>query len=574
MKRLFTEAGVLTWLLAGAVLCAVIVSVSTVALADVFGRALSLVVAGAGLTALHEVVMVGIAAGVASVGCTFLGKLLAGQFSERLQRRLRDQAVKRLAHATAAAMHGEHSGDVQSRFSSDMVVLDQLVRTDVLQLISQGLTTLLAAAYMLSRNWLLTLVAVAPTPILLVVSSYLTKPLGPLTTTAQEALAQASIITQEAISGAEVVRAMNIREALSVRHEHALSSWQERSVAAAHQVAKLYSTGVALSIMPFIAVFSVGGYLALAHRIELGLLFSFVQLVNYLSFPLQEMPRLFGRVRQGTAAAQRVLELLDIPMERATGIHGPGTADDLIRFENVTFCYPGTTEPALKNVSLTVMRGKTVALVGGSGSGKSTVLRLVTGDYAPDAGVVRINELSVQEWNLAALRATIAVVDQETFLFDDTVAENVLIGRLDATPSQINQALDMAAADFVTEMASRQDTLVGDTGDRLSGGQRQRIALARALVKDVPLIILDEATSALDNELERRVYQQLIEHTPERTVLAVAHRLTTIQDADMIYVFDHGQIVEEGTHAGLLAAGGRYALLWKLQQTQESDHHE
>ena len=544
---------------------------ATVALADVFGRALSLVVAGAGVTALRQVIIVAIVAGAASVGCTFLGKLLAGHFSERLQRRLRDRAVERLTHATAAAMHGEHSGDVQSRFSSDIVLLEQLVRTDVLQFISQSLTALLAAAYMLSRNWLLTIVAVAPTPILLLVASYLTKPLGPLMTSAQEALGQASVATQEAVSGAEVIRAMNIGATITVRHEHSLTTWQERSISAAHQVAKLYSTGVTLSIMPFIAVFAVGGYLALAHRIELGLLFSFVQLVNYLSSPVQEIPRLLGRIRQGVAAAHRVLELLDVPVERTGGVHGPDTADEVICFENVSFAYPGATEPSLKDISLTVRRGQKVALVGGSGSGKSTVLRLVTGDYSPDAGAVLVNGLSVQDWDLAALRSGIAVVDQEAFLFGDSVSDNVRAGRLGATQAQVDEALDVAAADFAGELTQREDTLVGESGGRLSGGQRQRIAVARALVKNAPLIILDEATSALDNELERRVYAQLLEHYPDKTVVAVAHRLTTIQDADMIYVFDHGHIVEEGTHHSLLAAEGRHALLWNLQQTQENN---
>jgi len=217
------------------------------------------------------------------------------------------------------------------------------------------------------------------------------------------------------------------------------------------------------------------------------------------------------------------------------------------------------------------MRGQKVALVGASGSGKSTVLRLITGDYDPDAGTVRVDGLPVRDWDLAALRSTVAVVDQEAFLFDDSVGSNVRVGRLGADQAQVDQALAVAAADFVDDLPQGEDTPVGDMGSRLSGGQRQRLALARALIKEAPLIVLDEATSALDNELERRVYTQLLEQYPDRTVIAVAHRLTTIQDADMIYVFDHGHIVEEGTHDSLLATDGHYALLWNLQQGQEDN---
>jgi len=234
---------------------------------------------------------------------------------------------------------------------------------------------------MLMHSWFLTVVSIAGTPVLLLVASALTKPLGPLSTASQAALGQASVTTQEAIAGAEVVRALNMTGVLSRRLEHSLDRWLDRSIAAARQIAKLYSAGTALSLTPFVVVFSVGGYMVLTGQLEFGLLIAFVQLINYLSFPVQEMPRLLGQIKTEIAAAERVMDLLDLPVERLGGRAGTMDSNPLIEVSRVVFTYPGTQEPQLQGISLQVRRGQKVAFVGTSGSGKSTVLRLIAGDY-------------------------------------------------------------------------------------------------------------------------------------------------------------------------------------------------
>ncbi len=560
------------WLFVAAALCAITVSVTTVAFADILGRALSSIMRGTPFETTWLIVRLGILTGIVAVSAVFARKLLSSQFSERLQARLRQRIAVRLTHATAAAMHSRHSGEIVSRMSSDMVLMEQFLKNDALQLVVQTLTAVLAATYMLTHNWFLTLVSIAGTPVLLFVASALTKPLGPLSTASQAALGQASVTAQEAMAGAEVVRALNMTGVLSQRLERSLDQWLTHSIATGRQVAKLYSAGTALSLTPFVVVFSVGGYMALTGRLEFGLLIAFVQLINYLSFPVQEMPRLLGQMKTEAAAAERVLDLLNLPVERLGGDLGTVDTDCLIELANVTFTYPGTQNAQLQDVSLQVRRGQKVAFVGGSGSGKSTVLRLIAGDYEPDTGDVIVGGMSTRSWSLNALRRTMSIVDQDTFLFDDSIISNVQAGRLDAHPQEIQEALDTAESGFVQDLPNGIDMPVGEAGGRISGGQRQRIALARAFVRNAPILILDEATSALDNNLERKVYANMLDGYPDKTILAVAHRLTTIRDSDVIVVFDAGRVVEHGTHEELLAAAGQYATLWNLQQSQESSH--
>jgi ABC-type multidrug transport system fused ATPase/permease subunit len=572
MRRLFREAGSLAWLFVAAALFAVAGSVAAIAGADVLGRALSLIVAQGGSAQLLPVMVSAIVIGSSIVVTTFLGQLCAGTFSERLQRRLRDRIAVRLTHATATAIQREHSGDIMSRMSSDMALTQQLVRTDLLSFASGLLSAVLAAAYMLSRNWFLTLVSVAVTPVLLVVASALSQPLGGLKKASQEALGRANVVARESVSGAQVVRALTMNDSMMSHYGSHMATWLERSLVAVRQVSKLYSIGTALSLAPFVAVFAVGGYMVLAGTIGFGLLFTFVELVNYLSFPIQDMPRLLGSIRSNTAAANRVTELLDTPLERLGGVVGSMETHPLIELCDVTFSYPGEPGLALDHVTLSVARGQKVALVGASGSGKSTVLRLLVGDYQPDTGEARVGGLRTSEWSLAELRRNVALVDQEAFLFDDSVAVNVEAGSPGATIQQVTDALHAASAEFADNLPHGLDTTVGEAGGRISGGQRQRIALARAFIKDAPVIVFDEATSALDNELERQVYADMVRRRPDQTVIAVAHRLTTIRDADVIYVFDEGRIVEHGTHGSLLEAGGKYAVLWKLQQSKGADN--
>src|SRR5262245_3879940 len=287
--------------------------------------------------------------------------------------------------------------------------------------------------------------------------------------------------------------------------------------------------------------------------------------------PLKRLTGVNATLQQGLAAAETVFEMIDEPGEPDTGTVEIGRARGDIEFRNVTFAYPGTGRPALEAITVKVAAGETVALVGSSGSGKTTLANLLPRFYAPAAGKILVDGSDIADLKLASLRANIALVSQEVVLFNDTVAANIRYGRLGNAPeADIIAAAEAAhALQFIREMPEGLQTIIGEDGVRLSGGQRQRLAIARAFLKNAPILILDEATSALDSESERHVQEALDTLMRGRTTLVIAHRLSTIESADRIVVLDRGQVAEVGRHADLLARDGIYAKLYRMQYSRE-----
>jgi len=282
--------------------------------------------------------------------------------------------------------------------------------------------------------------------------------------------------------------------------------------------------------------------------------------------PLKALAEVNGPMQRGIAAAESVFELIDAPVEQDPGTRTLGRAQGHVRFEHVKFRYPNALSPALDDVSLDVKPGQTVALVGMSGGGKSTFVNLVTRFYEPESGRILLDGIPYQDIKMASLRAQLALVSQNVVLFDDTLRANIAYGALQVDEARLHAAIRAAhLADVVERLPEGVDTMIGENGMRLSGGQRQRVAIARAIYKDAPILILDEATSALDNESERAVQAALDTLMAGRTTFVIAHRLSTIEGADLIVVMEHGRIVEQGTHDQLLAQGGMYANLYRLQ---------
>jgi subfamily B ATP-binding cassette protein MsbA len=369
-------------------------------------------------------------------------------------------------------------------------------------------------------------------------------------------------VVEEAARGHQVIRVFageRYENARFHQRSEALRGFSQRmtvAFAATTPITQI-ATAVALSVVVV---------LALKAQMTAGEFTNFVTLMLMLLTPLKALAEVNGPIQRGIAAAETVFEMIDAPVEHDSGTRVLGRAEGHLRLEHVSFRYPGAHNLALSNVSLDIAPGQTIALVGVSGGGKSTFVNLVTRFYEPEAGRILLDGVPYPEIALASLRAQLAMVSQNVVLFDDTLAANVAYGVEEIDEQRLMNAIRAAhLSDVVARLPEGVNTMIGENGMRLSGGQRQRVAIARAIYKDAPILILDEATSALDNESERAVQAALDTLMAGRTTFVIAHRLSTIEGADLIVVMEHGRIVEQGTHDELLARGGMYANLYRLQ---------
>ena len=311
-----------------------------------------------------------------------------------------------------------------------------------------------------------------------------------------------------------------------------------------------------------------GGYLVITEAMTPGAFFSFLTAMFMAYAPVRRLAGANSSIQAAIAAAQRVFEVLELENEidEDRGRKPLRPIAQTVEFQNVGFCYEGNSEPALVGVNVKVRFGEVVALVGSSGSGKTTLVSLVTRFYTPSKGAILIDGQDIRDVTLSSLRRQIAIVSQETVLFDETIQTNIAYGRVDASENEVIEAARAAHAwEFIERLPMGLETVVGENGVRLSGGQRQRLAIARAILRDPPLLILDEATSSLDSESERLVQEALANLMRDRTTLVIAHRLSTVQHADRIVVLDRGRIIETGTHSELLRRNGMYKKLYRTQ---------
>ena len=459
------------------------------------------------------------------------------------------------------------SGQLIAQLAFNVTQVTQSATSSLTTLVRDTVTVLGLLGYLLWLNWRLTLIVFALVPLTLWIVRIASKRLRGLSRKAQQNIGDLTQVVDEAVGGHRVVKLYGgeayelgrFRQAANLAR---LFEMKRVAANAVYEPVIQFIAAVALAIVVSIAagqassnVTTVGGFVAFF--IAMLLLFA----------PLKRLTGVNDQLQRGLAAAETIFTMLDQDAERDHGTRTLDRIEGRLALRDVTLTYPGKTTPALAGISLDIAPGETVALVGASGSGKTTLANLVPRFYDPDAGTISLDGIDLRDIRLQNLRSHIALVSQDVVLFNDTLAHNIAYGtKRDATPDEIRTACVAAHAwDFIQAMPDGLDTLVGENGMRLSGGQRQRIAIARAILKNAPILILDEATSALDSESERHVQAALDTLIENRTTLVVAHRLSTIERANRIVVLEGGRIVEIGSHAELIARQGRYAQLHALQ---------
>ncbi|MBI4533469.1 MAG: ABC transporter ATP-binding protein [Candidatus Melainabacteria bacterium] len=484
---------------------------------------------------------------------------------------IRDLRNKLFTHIETQPLlyfHGQSSGVLIGRLTNDVAIIEHAISQTFQSMISRTITLLSLVAVLLYQSWKLSLIALSILSFIVLPVIILGKKIRKSSRGGQEAIGDLVCVLSESIQGAKIIQSFNLEDFQISRFNSTNQNFFHNTMKAVRAEAMMSPILAMIGALGIAAVIWVAGYQVIHHHMTLGSLTSFVIALLLLYSPIKNLGRINGIVQPALAAASRVFEVLD----RESNLKDSPDAFKLkpgphhIKLSHVHFQYPGAPDIVLTDINLEIPSGRMVALVGLSGAGKSTLANLVPRFFDPTAGTIFIDGEPLQHYTLASLRSEIAMVTQDNFLFNMTVQENIRLGKIDATEDEIVMAAKAAYChDFITELPQGYKTEIGERGVRLSGGQQQRLAIARAFLKNAPILILDEATSSLDNESEAMVQAALNNLMSGRTVIVIAHRLSTVRHADQIVVLENGSIVETGTHSSLAEANATYTRLLTAQ---------
>lgn len=483
---------------------------------------------------------------------------------------MRSLVFKSLMRVRAPWLDARHSGDLTSRSTNDIQVAEKAYSKDLVQVIEVVLEGLSSAVVMFIADWKLAICMIALGAAHVGINRLLVKPMNKAAEAVQKALGVVTERISDIANGNQVVRMFDSRKSAEGKFQEANKDAVNKGLTRTKYAARVNAFATFSGYFSFIVVLVIGGYLVLRGWYQLEVIALFVQLQNGVRYFFSAFGYFIADLQTSLAGGKRVLEILDAPGEpKAIELPSVSSANTAaVNIEAVSFAY--NDEPVLRDINLEVAPGETVALVGPSGGGKSTLFKLLLGYYPPGSGAISILGKGIDQYSLAELREQIAYVPQESYLFSGTIAENIAFGKTGAGEEEIIAAAKAAYAhDFIMQLPEGYQTPVGERGSHLSGGQRQRIAIARAILRDAPLLLLDEATSSLDTESEEQVQLALSQLKQGRTTLVIAHRLATVQNASRILVIAEGRLAEEGTHQQLLDLKGIYRRLHDMQFAED-----